>query len=383
MVEDHCIETLNYINEEINIISGGLKMEEVKKTREVYKEKYNKLNGERYYIPQDGEEVVQIEECDYYFLRNTGYLESVYGKKIKVLKPYSTGKGGLKTDGTPKRRELAYKPSNVKPLYMSKLMMKYFPNKFINKAFTDEFINNLYETHHIHCDGGDMSKSPQEKNRASNLQDIPISGHKFLTREQSKTSDQVINEFEKEINKSQPIVFTQQELESVFSNLQKQNETPYIYFMEYDLKDDGKCKKSMMDNISYDEVKDIVFNRHFPDRLTGECGKIIEELDFKGIQDINYLDIQESLQLRIKIDPIEAAIEYYINQYGYQRFKEKRMIVYLNIETLKENDRFFEVKMISENQFEYRKIKLGHESCPPPTIYITKDNIFIDESNKK
>ena len=67
------------------------------KTREDYKQKFDKLMETFNFIPQDGEEIVQCKDPypPYWFVSNKGYVLSVYGHGIKY-NCTCIGKTGIK-----------------------------------------------------------------------------------------------------------------------------------------------------------------------------------------------------------------------------------------------------------------------------------------------
>lgn len=217
----------------------------MKMTREEYKDKFMRLWKQHWnYIPQENELIIQIEECDYLFYSNMGYMYSVFGRDIKTLKPSPCGKRGTKKDGTPKRRDWEWKMSGGKHLKMTTMAMKYFSNVFEH----EEYIGEPYENHHIHCNGGDMSKAPQQINKASELERVPRSIHNKMTQEQSKTYDEVLNE-------QVPEDAAHYQFIGKGSDLLEHIEcaSPYVMMFTYD-KDTNKCTEAIVEHIAMEDA---------------------------------------------------------------------------------------------------------------------------------
>lgn len=217
-------------------------------TREEYKDKFDQFMREYAYIKQNGEEIIQIEEVPYYFFSNKGYMFSVYGKTLRFLKPCKSGKKGKKKDGADKRQAWEWKDSHGQHLRMTTMAAKYFPNRFDTEEF--HYMPEMtYQNHHMYCNGWDMSISPQQLNRAEDLQQVPEHIHEFMTQEQKKTWDEV-SDSRVTLPAGLPVLKVDLESFIKSGNILMH---PYMIVFEYDKKS-MKCQKSYIKNIDRIEV---------------------------------------------------------------------------------------------------------------------------------
>ena len=218
-------------------------------TRKEYLRKFEKIKNETWcYIPRAGEEIVQIEECDYYFYSNEGYMYSVYGKDIRPLKATLTGKKGTKKDGTKKRQDWAWKPSTGKSLKMTAMAAKYFPNKFETEAYID-LPEEQYQNHHINCNASEMELPASVMNRAADIQRVPEVVHEHMTKIQRKTVDQILQE--DNVPKEVPHYYVTS-WEDFFAS-GKILVQPYMEVFDFDT-ESGHCKRAYAQNVNGEEL---------------------------------------------------------------------------------------------------------------------------------
>lgn len=135
----------------------------VKRTREAHKEQFYK-----YYVPNDEESVVQLDEADHLFLSNAGHLYSTWKhNNLEMLSP-------LLVRGN-KRYQRSYYDIKGKHIPMHKLVSKYFPNKFNPDNRPDESL----QTHHV--EPYSRQKSEYENNCSGNLLTTSKDIHNILT----------------------------------------------------------------------------------------------------------------------------------------------------------------------------------------------------------
>lgn len=204
---------------------------------EQYKEKFDELFSRINYIPQEGEKIVQCRHPHppYWFISNKGYIFSAYKRNLEIVKPIfdRTGianKSGER-NGKSWRYGTRYQKSATAPLNrwdMGKMIVEYFEE---NEFLMDEET----EVHHKKKRSNFSENEAQKCNRIDNLQTLPKSIHKELTKYASKTSKEIDEDMEKKIQKSGcPVYqFTQEQLQAIFINaLQsclKQGVQPVIY----------------------------------------------------------------------------------------------------------------------------------------------------------
>lgn len=190
-------------------------------TRAYYKNKFKQQFKDLCYIPQENEEIRQCKAPypKYWFLSNKGYLFSAFGANLKLIKPYykETGikdKNGNRTGYT---WEYQYKVKGK----------KHNQHIIVHKLMCDTFLENEFdnydepmEIHHKRKKNKFNHNQSQFCNRAVNLQLLPRSIHKELTKYTSKTMNDFDKEIEDKIKKSGcPIYqFTEEQLEMIMIN---------------------------------------------------------------------------------------------------------------------------------------------------------------------
>ena len=193
-----------------------------KLTREEYNEKFIKQFEKLCYIPQENELIKQCKEPypSFWFLSNKGYLFSAYYDDLRVLKPnYKTtgikNKNGDRTGGT-WEYQYTIQGKNNKHIIAYKLMS----DTFLENEFDSSLYTEPMEVHHKKKKNLFNSNQSQFCNRADNLQLLPQSVHKELTKYSSKTTDDFDKEVEQKIKKSAcPVYqFTEDQLEMILIN---------------------------------------------------------------------------------------------------------------------------------------------------------------------
>lgn len=190
-------------------------MSKNKLTREEYAKKFEKLFAKLYYIPQAGEEIVQCKDQypSYWFISNKGYLFSVYTQKIKILTPNFDRTG--KTNQSGERAGMSWrygtrldKPqrANLTRYDMSKLIADHFKE---NEFTSDEDT----EIHHISKKMTYSEDEAQKCNSADNLQILPKSVHRELTRFAGKTESDFNKELKNKLSGRPVYAFTEEGLE--------------------------------------------------------------------------------------------------------------------------------------------------------------------------
>lgn len=177
-----------------------------KLTREEYKEKFDKLFSELYYIPLPDEKIMQCNEGypDYWFISNKGYVLSISSGKIKRLKPYATHTGAKNKDGerpskkwyVGKRRQPG--SGTIDRFYLHKMVAEHF--------LTCELEHDLDESLEVHHKQKVITFEDNECSRANNvdnLQILPKSIHQKATNISKKTADQLDLEIEEKIKASE------------------------------------------------------------------------------------------------------------------------------------------------------------------------------------
>lgn len=190
-----------------------------------YREKFEKLIKEQYYIKQPEEQfkqcIGQNEKyyCPYWFISNYGYIFSVAYNKLIILQPILNWGGVKKKNkkfecpeylkktytGWEKEVNKGYCPQyyyycntysgkNNKAI-MHKIMEYYFPNSYIELDNRGDIVSNT-QVHHMKMK--DWSVPPQRMNQASDLQGLSDETHSALT-EKSRT---IISDFADDQNKA-------------------------------------------------------------------------------------------------------------------------------------------------------------------------------------
>lgn len=189
-------------------------------TREEYAEKFNEQMSRFNYIPQDGELIIQCKESypPYWFISNKGYLFTAYYNDIRIMTTHYDETGKANSEGKRAGRDWRYGTriegnKNLTRYNMARMMLDHFGKCEFE---TDEKI----VAHHIDKRNNFQSNEAQKCNRADNLQLLPESVHKELTRYASKTTDEFDKEVEKKVIKSGcPVyAFTEEQLEMILIN---------------------------------------------------------------------------------------------------------------------------------------------------------------------
>lgn len=164
------------------------------KTREDYKQKFDKLMETFNFIPQDGEEIVQCKDPypPYWFVSNKGYVLSVYGHGIKYIAPSIRRTGRKNKDGERPGRDWNYTYStNGKWIKIS-----------VHKVIADHFCLNEFtgdcsgDTHHIIKKNSFADNQWKECNEADNLQKLPQEIHQELTQYSRRMPEQIEAEWD-------------------------------------------------------------------------------------------------------------------------------------------------------------------------------------------
>jgi hypothetical protein len=178
------------------------------RTREEYKEKFDRLFNGYNYIMQPDEKIIQCKEPypPYLFISNKGYLWSVYHDNLYLMKPHLKPTGRKNKDGNRPSFDWDY-CINDRPVKMSKIIADHF--------LTNEFGADEHQIHHKRKKNTYSLNEPQKCNRADNLQILPKDIHGALTKLSRKTDKQHNEELKDKIIKSGvPIVeMTEQQLE--------------------------------------------------------------------------------------------------------------------------------------------------------------------------
>lgn len=169
------------------------------KTREDYKQKFEKLMETFNFIPQDGEEIVQCKEPypAYWFVSNKGYVMSVWGNGIKYIAPRIHKTGRKNKNGERAGRDWQYNYStNSKITTIS-----------IHKIVADHFCINEFsgdcsgDVHHIIKKNSFADNQWKECNEADNMQKLPPEIHDELTIYAKKQPEQIEAEWNQQIIK--------------------------------------------------------------------------------------------------------------------------------------------------------------------------------------
>lgn len=159
-----------------------------KLTREDYRKRFERLIYWEYnYVPQDGEIVVRCDEKypEYWYLSNMGYLMSVSGNRIKILRPHFRTTGKKNKDGKRSGGDWYYRYGEKK-ISMHKIIAEHF---LLNEFESLEDV----EIHHIRKRNTFAKNQPQFCNRVDNLQILPKSIHRVASFLGKNTED-VISE---------------------------------------------------------------------------------------------------------------------------------------------------------------------------------------------
>lgn len=188
-------------------------------SREEYNNKFNKQLEKVNYIFQAGEIIKQCEAPypDYWFASNKGYVFTAYYNDFRVLKPHHRYTGIKNKDGKRPGQDWYYEYGVEGEKYN-----RHIP---VHKLMSDTFLKNEFDTeeYEIHHKKKRNTFQPNESqycNRIDNLQLLPRTVHKELTKYASKTTDELDKEVEKKVKKSGcPVyAFTEEQLEKILIN---------------------------------------------------------------------------------------------------------------------------------------------------------------------
>ena len=172
-----------------------------KLTREEYAAKFARQMERYYYIPQEGEQIIQCKPPypDYWFISNKGYLFTAYYKDVRILSDNPTEQGPKNKDGERSEMKWRYR-SNVLPggdVAAWKIMADHFCEcPFSGYEDEDKDIHHVEKRTSFKPDEGHLCNS------ADNLQILPKSLHKELTKFASKTSAEHEMEIEAKMKES-------------------------------------------------------------------------------------------------------------------------------------------------------------------------------------
>lgn len=168
----------------------------MRRNREYYKIKYDKMMEEYNYIMQKNEIIIQCNEKypSYWFISNMGYLLSVYGSKIKILRPNHKYTGKKSKNGRRAGQDWYYYDGECK-IRMHKIIAEHF---LLNEFESLEDV----EIHHIRKRNTFSKNQPQFCNRADNLQILPKSVHKSVSYYANHTQDQLDDEVMRKVEES-------------------------------------------------------------------------------------------------------------------------------------------------------------------------------------
>lgn len=157
-------------------------MSRKKLTREDYKTKFETMVKRENWIFGEHEE---IKQCNaplpvYWFISSYGYLYSAYHNKIKVLVPNYSKCGSSRTEND---WEYQYREPHKKTnthIRAHKLVGEYFSDdRFVNLP---QFKDDDIDFHHIHKKSNYKPNEGRECNRAENIQKLPKTLHKNVTK---------------------------------------------------------------------------------------------------------------------------------------------------------------------------------------------------------
>ena len=169
------------------------------KTREDYKQNFDKLMETFNFIPQAGEEIVQCKAPypPYWFVSNKGYVMSVWGQGLKFLSPVIHRTGSKNKNGQKAGREWNYN-------YLCEKKKTVVP---VHRIIADHFLINEFtcdhseEVHHVVKRSSFADDDWKKCNEAENLQKLPRKVHKELTQYSKKQPEQIEAEWDQQIIK--------------------------------------------------------------------------------------------------------------------------------------------------------------------------------------
>lgn len=159
-------------------------------TREEYAKKMERLMEETNYQLKDGESIVQCHAPypAYWFVSSLGYVISIHGKTIKLLKANHRYIGKKNADGQRKGQDwyFEYKVDGE----------EYNRHVTVHRIVAEHFLgldteDESMEVHHIKKKCSFEPGQSQECNCADNLQVLPAELHQKATKYGNKTQDQI------------------------------------------------------------------------------------------------------------------------------------------------------------------------------------------------
>lgn len=215
-------------------------------SRDEYAEKFKKQFGKVAYVLQEGEEIVQCSAPypEYWFASNKGYVFTASRSEFKVLKQHYRRTGKKNKDGERPGQDWYYE-YKVK----GEKNNRHVP---VHKIISDTFLTNAFDSKddEIHHKRKRSVFKPNEGklcNRADNLQVLPRSVHKELTKYANKTMNELNEETEKKIEESGCPVF------NLTEDQQEQFRIWAINFMRNYIVQGGEpilLKTSISDNVA-------------------------------------------------------------------------------------------------------------------------------------
>lgn len=159
-------------------------------TREEYAKKMDRLMEETNYQLKDGESIVQCHAPypAYWFVSSLGYVISIHGKTIKLLKANHRYIGKKNADGQRKGQDwyFEYKVDGE----------EYNRHVTVHRIVAEHFLgldtkDDSLEVHHIKKKNSFDPSQSQECNCTDNLQVLPKELHQKATKYGSQSQDQI------------------------------------------------------------------------------------------------------------------------------------------------------------------------------------------------
>lgn len=159
-------------------------------TREQYAKKMERLMKETNYQLKERESIVQCHAPypSYWFVSSLGYVISVHGKTIKLLKANHRYIGKKNADGQRNGQDWYYEYRVDGEEYNRHVTVhRIVAEHFLGLDTEDDDL----EVHHIKKKNSFDPSQSEECNRADNLQVLPAEIHKKATKCGNKTQDQI------------------------------------------------------------------------------------------------------------------------------------------------------------------------------------------------
>lgn len=159
-------------------------------TREQYAKKMERLMKETNYQLKDRESIVQCHAPypSYWFVSSLGYVISVHGKTIKLLKANHRYTGKKNADGQRNGQDWYYEYKVDGEEYNRHVTVhRIVAEHFLGLDTEDDSL----EVHHIKKKNSFDPTQSEECNRADNLQVLPAEIHKKATKCGNRTQDQI------------------------------------------------------------------------------------------------------------------------------------------------------------------------------------------------